>query len=162
MPWLNSIPWWGFALAGAIFAGATNVLIKAGMKGVDSNLATAVRTLFALPLLWIIATYTSRLTQMAKWTPQNWLFIALSAIASGLSWVCAYKSIDMAGVARTLPIDKSSIAFGFILAMIFLRERPHWQSYVATLLVLTALGVTLIPEKKAPELLPTLSTQSTK
>ena len=162
MPWLNTVPWWVFAIAGAVFAGCTNVFIKAGMKDVNSNLATAMRTLFALPLLWVIAAYTARVSEIGRWTARNWLFIALSAVASGLSWVCAYKSIDMAGVTRTLPIDKSSIAFGFILAVIFLHERPNWQSIVATMLVLAALGVTLIPDKKAAEVLPPLSTQSTK
>ena len=162
MPWLDTVPWWAYAIAGAVFAGATNIFIKAGMKDVNSNLATAMRTLFALPLLWAIAAYTARLSEVGKWTARNWLFIALSALASGLSWVCAYKSIDLAGVTKTLPIDNSSIAFGFILAVIFLRERPHWQTIVATLLVLAALGVTLIPDKKAPELLPPLSTQVAK
>ena len=161
MAWLNSVPWWLFAIAGAVFAGATNVLIKAGMKGVDSYLATAVRSVLILPVVWIIAGSLARVTDIPKWSGRNWIFLTLSAIASGLSWVCAYKSIDMAGVAKTLPIDKSSIAFGVILAVIFLRERPPWQSIVATLLVLAALGVTLIPEKKKnSELLPPLNAQS--
>jgi bacterial/archaeal transporter family protein len=160
MPWLNTVPWWAFAIAGAVFAGATNVLIKAGMKGVDSYLATAVRSVLILPVVWIVAGYLARVTDIPKWSSRNWFFLTLSAVASGLSWLCAYKSIDLAGVSKTLPIDKSSIAFGVILAVIFLRERPPWQSIVATLLVLAALGVTLIPEKKTPELLPPLPTHS--
>jgi len=161
MAWLNSVPWWFFAVAGAVFAGATNVFIKAGMTGVNSELATAARTTLAVPIVWLIATFAApKLSDIANWSARNWLFITFSALASGLSWLCMYKSISIAGVTRTLPIDKSSIAFGFILAVIFLRdERPNWQSIVATLLVLAALAVTLIPDKKA-DAAPTLTTQT--
>ena len=160
MPWLNNVPWWAFAIAGAVCAGATNVFVKAGMEGVNNTVATAVRTVLALPVLWVIAACFANISEIAKWSSRNWLFLTLSGVASGLSWLCAYKSIQMAGVAKTLPIDKSSIAFGVILAVIFLRERPNWQSIVATLLVLTALAVTLIPSKTAPAApLPTLATQ---
>jgi len=160
MPFINSLPWWVFALAGALFAGATNVFIKAGMKGVNSELATAARTSLAVPIVWFIAVYAApRLSEIAHWSYKNWLFIALSALASGLSWLCAYKSIDMAGVTRTLPIDKSSIAFAFILAVIFLGERPHWQTIVATILILAAIGVILIPDSKVPSPLTPAPTQ---
>jgi transporter family protein len=163
MPFIDSLPWWVFAIAGALFAGATNVFIKAGMKDVNSELATAARTSIAVPVVWLIAVYAApRISEMANWTYRNWLFITLSAVASGLSWLCAYKSIDMAGVARTLPVDKSSIAFAFILAVIFLGERPHWQTIVATLLVLAALGVTLIPDSQVPSPLPPASAQTSR
>jgi len=156
------MPWWLYALLGAVFAGATNVLIKAGMKGVDSYLATAVRSVLIIPVVWLVAGYLARIPDIGKWSARNWFFLTLSAIASGLSWVCAYKSIDLAGVAKTLPIDKSSIAFAVILAVIFLRERPPWQSIVATFLVLAALGVTLIPDQRQPaDLLPPIDTPST-
>src|SRR5262245_46670021 len=111
MNFLNTLPWWLFVIAGAVFAGATNVLIKARMKGVDSYLATAVRAVLILPVVWLVAAYLANISDIPKWTGRNWFFLALSAVAAGLSWICAYKSIDMAGVARTLPIDKSSIAF---------------------------------------------------
>ncbi|MCL2647460.1 MAG: EamA family transporter [Phycisphaerales bacterium] len=160
MPWLNSVSWWVFAIAGAVFAGATNVFIKAGMGGVNSDLATAARTTLAVPIVWLIAIFAApKLSEIAHWSARNWLFITFSALASGLSWLCMYKSISLAGITKTLPIDKSSIAFGVILAVIFLRERPNWQYIVATLLVLTALAVTLIPEKKA-DVSPTLTTQT--
>lgn len=114
--------WWLFALLGAFFAGVTNVLIKAGMQGVNPYLATAVRTLLILPVVWLVAFWLARLADIARWTPKNWLFLTLSAIAAGLSWICAYKAIDMAGAARSAPIDKSSLALTMILAALFLRE----------------------------------------
>ena len=159
MAWLNTVPWWLFAIAGAVFAGATNVFIKTGMTGVNSELATATRTTLAVPILWLIAVFAApRLSELTSWSARNWLFLTFSAVASGLSWLCMYKSISIAGVTKTLPIDKSSIAFGFILAVIFLRdERPNWQSIVATLLILAALAITLIPDKK-PDDSPALTT----
>ena len=162
MAWLNTIPWWLFAIAGAVFAGATNVFIKSGMQGVNSELATAARTTLAVPILWCIAVFAApKISDIAHWSARNWLFISLSALASGLSWLCMYKSISIAGVTKTLPIDKSSLAFGIILAIIFLRERPNWQSIVATILILAALAVTLIPDKKADDdAAPILTTQT--
>jgi len=162
MAWLSSVPWWFFAVAGAVFAGATNVFIKSGMTGVNSELATAARTTLAVPIVWLIAVLAvPRLSDIAQWSARNWLFITLSAVASGLSWLCMYKSISMAGVTKTLPIDKSSIAFGVLLAVVFLRERPNWQSIVATLLVLAALAVTLIPDKEV-DTVPALIIQTEK
>jgi len=149
MNFLGAVPWWVFAIVGAVAAGATNVLIKAGMKGVDSYVATAVRALLIVPVVWLIAFALAKPGLISTWTHRNWVFLSLSALAAGISWVCSYKAIDMVGAALPAPIDKSSLAFTVILAVIFLGERPNWQNIVATVLVLAALGVTLIPSTPA-------------
>ncbi len=152
MDFLGALPWWAFAIVGAVAAGATNVLIKAGMKGVDSYVATGVRSILIVPVVWLIAWWLAKPGQIAAltvWTQRNWVFLALSAVAAGILWVCSYKAIDMVGAALPAPIDKSSLAFTIILAVIFLGERPNWQNIVATVLVLAALGVTLIPSAPA-------------
>ena len=136
MAFLNSIPWWVFAALGALTAGATNVLIKAGMKGVDSYLATAVRAILILPVVWLVAFWFSKVSAVTSWSPRNWVFLAFSALAAGLSWVCSYKAIDLAGAARAGPIDKSSLAFTMVLAWMFLGETISPRLLLAGSLVL--------------------------
>jgi transporter family protein len=127
--------WWVWAILGAVAAGATNVLVAAGMKGTNSYLATAMRTLLILPVVWIIAFSFSKVSSLGEWTGKNWLFLALSAIASGLSWVCAYKAIELAGAARPGPIDKSSLVITALLAFLFLGETITPRLAIAILLV---------------------------
>lgn len=117
-----AMPWWIWALFGAVAAGATNVLVAAGMKGTDSYLATAVRSVLIVPIVWMVAFSFSKASSLAEWTGKNWLFLSLSAVASAISWICAYKAIALAGAARPGPIDKSSLVFTALLAALLLRE----------------------------------------
>lgn len=136
MAFLNNIPWWVYAVLGALTAGATNVLVQAGMKGVDNYLVTAVRTVLILPVVWLVAFWFSRVSAITSWSTRTWVFLGFSAVASGLSWIFSYKAIAMSNAARAGPIDKSSLAFTFILVWMFLGETISPRLLLAGALVL--------------------------
>ncbi len=115
--------WLIWAVLAAFFAGLTAVLAKAGVAGVDSNLATAIRTAVVLVLSWGIVLCTVPLQRLAELERKTWVFLVLSGIATGLSWLCYFRALQLGEVSRVAPIDKLGMVFAVIFAVLFLRER---------------------------------------
>src|SRR5262249_32930084 len=119
--------WWVYALLGAFFAGVIPVFVKRGLllddgKSIESNLATAVRVVMLMAPLWLLVAWQGNIGQMQRFSTMNWLFLALSAAATGLSWLFSFKALEYADAARVMPIDKSSLAITLVLSVIFLGE----------------------------------------
>jgi transporter family protein len=115
--------WIYWSLLSAVFAGATAVLAKAGIAGVDSNLATAIRTSVVLVFVWVIAYATSRPGAVRNLPSRTWVFLVLSGLATGLSWLCYFRALQLGEASRVAPIDKLSVAFVILFAALFLGER---------------------------------------
>ena len=114
--------WIIFALSSAVFAALATIFIKAGLGGVDSNLATAVRTAIVLVFASIIALATMKPGAVAAVGHRNWLFLVLSGIATGASWLCYNKALQIGAASKVMPVDKLSLVIGLVLAFIFLKE----------------------------------------
>jgi transporter family protein len=127
--------WWIYALFSAFFAALTAVLAKVGVKGVDSDLATAVRTSVILVLAWGIAFARGSTQQITTLSRANLLFLGLSGIATGLSWLCYFRALQLGEVSQVAPVDKLSVALAIGLSVVFLGEKLTWP---------TALGAGLI------------------
>lgn len=119
----------------ALFAALTAVLAKVGIRGVDSNLATAIRTVVILVLAWAIVYARGGLTEIAALTRTNLLFLGLSGLATGLSWLCYFKALQMGTVSQVAPVDKLSVALAIGLSVAFLGERLTWQTGVGAGLI---------------------------
>ncbi|MET4104718.1 EamA family transporter [Hymenobacter sp. UYP22] len=128
--------WWTYALLSAVFAALTAILAKVGMKGVDSSLATAVRTVMVLGLAWGIVYAQGGLPGLAHLTRQNWLFLTLSGLATGLSWVCYFRALQLGPVSKVAPVDKLSVALAIGLSVLFLGEKLTWQTGLGAGLIL--------------------------
>lgn len=120
----NWLPW---ALASAIFAGLTAVLAKIGVDGINSHLATAIRTAVVLVFTWVIAAAVVPLSSLATVPRRTWFFLAASGVATGLSWLCYFRALQLGEASRVAPVDKLSVVFAIALAALFLRERLTWQ-----------------------------------
>lgn len=123
--------WKLYAVLSALFAALTAILAKVGIKGVDSNLATAIRTVVVIVLSWGIVFMTGAQTGLKDLTRQNWTFLILSGLATGLSWLFYYKAISLGDVSRVAPIDKSSIALTLLLSFFILGEEFTAKTLVA-------------------------------
>ncbi|MCA8830343.1 EamA family transporter [Hymenobacter pini] len=128
--------WWMYALLSAVFAALTAVLAKVGIRGVDSTLATAVRTVVVLVLAWGLVYAQGGLPGLAQLTRQNWLFLALSGLATGLSWVCYFRALQLGPVSKVAPVDKLSVALAIGLSVLFLGEKLTWQTGLGAGLIL--------------------------
>jgi transporter family protein len=115
--------WIYWSLLSALFAGATAILAKVGVAGVDSNLATAIRTSVVLVFSWIVAYATSPLSAVRSLTSRTWIFLVLSGLATGLSWLCYFRALQLGEASRVAPVDKLSVAFVILFAALFLGER---------------------------------------
>lgn len=114
--------WIAYALLGAFFAACTSILAKIGIEQVNSNLATALRTSVVLLLAWGIVFATGRQHEISKITQKSWLFLILSGVATGLSWIFFYKALQMGDASKVVPIDKFSVVITIILAFVILKE----------------------------------------
>jgi len=114
--------WAVYALFSALFAALTSILGKIGVENVNSNLATAIRTVVVLLLAWVIVFATKAHVAVTEISRRSLVFLVLSGLATGLSWLCYYRALQMGPASRVIPIDKSSVVFGMILAFIVLRE----------------------------------------
>lgn len=114
--------WLFWALLSAVFAGATAILAKIGIAGVDSNLATAVRTTVVLVFAWGVALATGPAQAVLNLSKRTWLFLMLSGLATGLSWLCYFRALQLGPASKVAPIDKLSVAFVLVFAALFLRE----------------------------------------
>ena len=132
---LPTMNWLHWSLLSAVFAAATAILAKIGVAGVDSNLATAVRTAVVLVFAWSVALATGPAGAIFTLSKRTWLFLTLSGLATGLSWLCYFRALQLGDASKVAPIDKLSVVFVLILAAVFLHE---------TLTLKTALGGTLI------------------
>ena len=127
--------WLIFALLSAIFAALTSILAKVGIDGVDSTLATAVRTVVVVFMSWGMVFLTGTGGGLAHIDVKSWVFLMLSGFATGASWLCYYKALKMGEVSKVIAVDKLSVVFTFILAFIFLRESLTIKSFIGCLLI---------------------------
>src|SRR4051812_49650714 len=128
--------WWIFALLSALFAALTAIFAKVGIKGVDTDLATAIRTVVILILAWGIAFFRGGASTINTLTKHNLIFLCLSGIATGLSWVFYFKALQLGKVSQVAPVDKMSVAIAIILAVIFLGEPLTVKSAVGASLII--------------------------
>jgi bacterial/archaeal transporter family protein len=126
--------WLGWALLSAAFAGLTAVLAKVGVQDVDSNLATAIRTVVILLFAWTVALVRND-QPLSSVPSRTWLFLVLSGVATGASWLCYFRALQLGPVAKVAPIDKLSVVFAIVLAAVFLHERLTWQNWVGGALI---------------------------
>ena len=129
------MPWLYWSLLSAVFAAATAVLAKIGVAGIDSNLATAIRTSVILVFTWAIAFRTTGIISLEHLSGRTWLFLVLSGIATGLSWLCYFRALQLGPASRVAPIDKLSVVFVIVFAALFLGERFTWMKLVGGLLI---------------------------
>ena len=129
--------WFTWALLSAFFAGLTAILAKVGVAGIDSNLATAIRTTVVLIFSWGIALATTNVTVLRILPQRTWLFLVLSGLATGLSWLCYFRALQLGEASRVAPVDKLSVVFAIVLAVIFLREQLTWQQWAGGALIVT-------------------------
>ena len=120
--------WLHWSLLSAVFAAATAILAKVGVTGVDSNLATAVRTTVVLVFAWAIVPLTSSYSAVFSFSRRTLLFLALSGLATGLSWLCYFRALQLGDAAKVAPIDKLSVVFVLVLAALFLGEALTWKT----------------------------------
>jgi transporter family protein len=128
--------WFLLALLSALFAALTAIFAKVGMKGVDSDLATAIRTVVILVLAWGIAFSRNKTSGMALLTRQNWIFLLLSGIATGLSWVFYFRALQVGKVSQVAPVDKLSVALAIVLSVVFLGEAVSWKTGIGAAFIL--------------------------
>lgn len=129
--------WFIWALLSAFFAGATAILAKVGVSGVNSNLATAIRTTVVLVFTWGIAQATTNPAAMLTLPRRTWLFLVLSGLATGLSWLCYFRALQLGQASRVAPVDKLSVVFVIVFAAIFLHEQLTWHHWVGGVLIVS-------------------------
>ena len=128
--------WWIYALLSAFFAALTAVFAKVGIKGVDSDLATAIRTIVILVIAWTIAIVKGSTATFNTLSKQNLLFLGLSGVATGLSWIFYFKALQIGKVSQVAPVDKLSVALAIVLSVIFLGEPMTWKNAIGACLII--------------------------
>jgi transporter family protein len=128
--------WLAWALLSAVFAGLTAILAKVGIKDVDSNLATAIRTTVILVFAWSVA-LARRNQALATVTGKTWLFLVLSGLATGASWLCYFRALQLGEASKVAPVDKLSVVVAIVLAAIFLHETLTWHHWVGGILIVS-------------------------
>lgn len=127
--------WFVFALLSAVFAALTSILAKVGIEGVNSNLATAIRTVVMLVMAWGMVFVTNTQGGLADISRKSWLFLILSGLATGASWLCYYRALQIGEASKVVPIDKLSVVITLVLAFVFLHERFTPKSLIGCLLI---------------------------
>lgn len=127
--------WFWFALASAVFAALTSIFAKVGIEGVNSNLATALRTAVVLAMAWGIVFLTGAQKGLASISQKSWLFLILSGLATGASWLCYYTALQLGEVSKVVPIDKLSVVITLVMAFVFLHEQFTAKSVFGCLLI---------------------------
>ena len=128
--------WFHWALLSALFAGLTAVLAKVGVKDIDSNLATAIRTVVILVFAWAIVLVRGPLS-LNTVSGKTWLFLVLSGLATGASWLCYFRALQLGEASRVAPIDKLSVVVAMMLSVLFLGEALTWQHWLGGVLIVT-------------------------
>ena len=127
--------WFVFALLSAVFAALTSILAKIGIDGVNSNLATAIRTMVVVIMAWGMVFLTNAQGGLGDISRKSWIFLILSGLATGASWLCYYKALQIGDVAKVVPIDKLSVVMTLILAFVFLHEAFTTKSLIGCILI---------------------------
>ncbi|MBQ9530587.1 MAG: EamA family transporter [Clostridia bacterium] len=127
--------WFWFALGSAVFAALTAILAKIGIDGVDSNLATAIRTVVVVLMAWVMVFITHSQSGLTEISKKSWLFLILSGLATGLSWICYYKALQLGEASKVVPIDKLSVVITLVLAFVFLKEEFTAKSLIGCILI---------------------------
>lgn len=127
--------WFWFALGSAVFAALTSILAKIGIEGVNSTLATAIRTAVVLVMAWGMVFLTNTQGGLASISRKSWIFLILSGLATGLSWLCYYKALQMGQASKVVPIDKLSVIITLVLAFVFLHEEFTAKSLIGCALI---------------------------
>lgn len=127
--------WFILALLSAIFAALTSILAKVGIEGVNSNLATAIRTVVVVVMAWGMVFLTNAQAGLADISKKSWLFLILSGLATGASWLCYYKALQIGQASKVVPIDKLSVVITLILAFVFLHEDVTAKSVIGCILI---------------------------
>ena len=127
--------WFVFALLSAIFAALTSILAKVGIDGVNSNLATAIRTVVVVVMAWGMVFLTQAQSGITEISRKSWLFLILSGLATGASWLCYYRALQLGEASKVVPIDKMSVVITLILAFIFLHEEFPIKSLIGCTLI---------------------------
>jgi len=128
--------WWIYALLSAFFAALTAIFAKVGIKGVNTDLATAVRTVVILVIAWAIAFFRGGTATIATLSKQNLLFLGLSGIATGLSWIFYFKALQLGKISQVAPVDKLSVALAIVLSVVFLGEALTLKNAIGALLII--------------------------
>ena len=127
--------WFIFALLSAVFAALTSILAKVGIEGVNSNLATAIRTVVVVVMAWGMVFLTSAQTGLSQISRKSWIFLILSGLATGASWLCYYRALQLGQASKVVPIDKLSVVITLILAFVFLHEDFTMKSLIGCVLI---------------------------
>lgn len=127
--------WIIFALLSSVFAAFTSILAKVGIDGVDSNLATAIRTVVVVVMAWGMVFLTNAQTGITEISKKSWIFLILSGLATGASWLCYYKALQVGEASKVVPIDKLSVVITLVLAFVFLHEEFTVKSLVGCILI---------------------------
>lgn len=138
--------WVAFACGSAFFAGITAILAKCGIRETDSTVATAIRTIVVLAFAWVMVAVVGSSGQIGSIKPMTWAFLGLSGLATGASWLCYFKALQLGDVNKVVPIDKSSTVLTMLLAFLLLGELLSWASVVAMVLILA--GTLMMIERK--------------
>src|ERR1700680_1702187 len=136
----RAMTWLTWSLLSALFAAATAILAKLGVKGVDANVATAVRTSVVVVFTWLLAYIARQPTSFLPFSKRAWLFLGLSGLATGLSWLCYFHALQVGPASRVAPIDKLSVALVILFGALFLREQLTWAKGVGGLLIVAGGG----------------------
>lgn len=127
--------WAVFAVLSAVFAALTSILAKVGIGGVNSNLATAVRTVVVVLMSWGMVFLTHAQSGLSEISRKSWIFLILSGLATGASWLCYYRALQLGEASKVVPIDKLSVVLTMILAFVFLHEECTWKSLIGCALI---------------------------
>ena len=127
--------WFFFALLSAVFAALTSILAKIGIEGVPSNLATAIRTIVVILMAWAIVFLTNSQTEIVNISRKSWLFLILSGLATGASWLCYYKALQMGNATEVSAVDKFSLVITLVLAFFFLQDVLTFKTIIGCILI---------------------------
>lgn len=127
--------WFIFALLSSIFAALTSILAKVGIENVNSNLATAVRTVVVVAMAWLIVLITGSYSGITEISKKSWIYLILSGLATGASWICYYRALQIGEASKVAPVDKLSIVLTVVLAFIFLHEQITIKKLIGILLI---------------------------
>ena len=127
--------WFIFALLSAVFAALTSILAKIGIEGVNSNLATALRTVVVVVMSWLMVFITNAQGGISTISKKSWIFLILSGLATGASWLCYYRALQLGEASKVVPVDKLSVVLTLILAFLFLHEEASIKSIIGCVLI---------------------------
>lgn len=136
--------WFVMALLSAIFAALTSILAKVGIDGVNSNLATAIRTVVVLLMAWGMVFLTNTQGGIAAISRKSWIFLILSGLATGASWLCYYKALQIGEASKVVPVDKLSVVITLVLAFVFLHENFTFKSLLGAILITAGTSIMVL------------------